>query len=111
MICPAGHHFLTTELRIKHQFRITVEQIADNHGNPGADPPLTFVTGNHDNILDIVSRIQARGQFSPESAAAFAIGLKLFGEVMLEHRQDPLFAEFQPHFKAFMKVLKGSQSG
>ena len=96
---------------MKHQFRITVEQIADNHGNPGTRAPLTFVAGNHDNILDIVDKIQARGQFSPESAAAFAIGLKLFGEVMLEHRQDPLFAEFQPHFRDFMKVLKGGQAG
>jgi hypothetical protein len=102
---------LTSQFSMKHQFRITVEQIADNHGNPGIHPPLTFMAGNHDNILDIVSRIQARGQFSPESAAAFAIGLKLFGEVMLEHRHDPLFDDFQPHFKEFMKTLKGSQPG
>jgi hypothetical protein len=79
---------------MKHQFRITVEQIADNHGNPGTDPPLTFITGNHDNILDIVSRIQARGQFSPESAAAFAIGMKLFGTSCLnigKIRRSPIF--------------------
>jgi hypothetical protein len=109
MVRPVGGYFSTTGISMKHQFRITVEQIADNHGNPGTHPPLTFITGNHDNILDIVTRIQARGQFSPESAAAFAIGLKLFGEVMLENRQDPLFADFQPHFKEFMKVLKAGQ--
>jgi hypothetical protein len=96
---------------MKHQFRITVEQVADNQGNSGTHPPITFTADNHDNILAIVERIQARGQFSPESAAAFAVGLKLFGEVMLEHRNDPLFADFQPHFKDFMKVLKGSQHG
>lgn len=96
---------------MKHQFRITVEHLADQHGNPATEAPLTFTAGNHDNILAIVERIQERSQFSPESAAAFAVGLKLFSEVMLEHRQDPLFSEFQPHFKEFMQRLKGGQPG
>jgi len=91
---------------MKHQFRITVEYIADNHGQPVDAPPLSFVAGNHDNILEIVERIRQREQFTPEAAAAFAVGLKLFGEVMLEHRNDPMFAGFQPHFRDFMKVLK-----
>jgi hypothetical protein len=96
---------------MKHKFRITVEHLADHHGNPGVRPPLTFKAGNHDNILDIVERIQARGQFSADEAAAFAVGLKLFGEVMLDHRKDPLFADLQPHFADFMKKLKGGQPG
>lgn len=96
---------------MKHQFRITVEQIPDDEDKATVHPPLTFTATNHDNILAIVERIQARNQFTPETAAAFAVGLKLFGEVMLEHRHDPLFADFQPHFKAFMKVLKGGQPG
>ncbi|MGL4410083.1 MAG: DUF3861 family protein [Zoogloea sp.] len=41
-----------------------------------------------------------------ESATAFAVGLKLFGEVMLENRQHPLFADFLPQFGQFMKQLK-----
>jgi hypothetical protein len=28
--------------------------------------------------------------------AELAVGLKLFSEVMLRHRQDPLFAEMKP---------------
>ena len=34
------------------------------------------------------------------------VRLKLFGEVMLENRGHPLFAEFMPQFGDFMKKLK-----
>ena len=37
---------------------------------------------------------------------SFAVGLKLFSEVMLEHRDHPLFQEFLPQFGQFMKNLK-----
>jgi hypothetical protein len=38
--------------------------------------------------------------------AEFTIGLKLFAEVLLRHRREPLFAELFPHFNVFMKKLK-----
>ena len=50
--------------------------------------------------------MRRRGDFDPDTAAALAIGLKLFGEVMLTHKEHPLFAELAPHFGAFMKRLK-----
>lgn len=34
------------------------------------------------------------------------LGLKLFSEVMLKNRKDPLFEEITPAFGAFMKKLK-----
>ncbi len=49
---------------------------------------------NHDDILEIVERIRARDDlnFGPEQSAAFAVGLKLFSEVMIENRKHPVFA-------------------
>ena len=41
-----------------------------------------------------------------EAAKSFAVGLKLFSEVMLEHKNLPLFKDFMPHFGQFMKALK-----
>ena len=41
-----------------------------------------------------------------EAAKSFAVGLKLFSEVMLEHKNFPLFKDFMPHFGQFMKALK-----
>jgi hypothetical protein len=91
----------------QHRFRITVEHLADAHGNPSThEAPLQFEVGNHDDILAMVDRARERGQFPPDTAAAFAVGLKLFSEVMLENRSHPLFAEFAPHFGEFMKNLK-----
>ena len=38
----------------------------------------------------------------------FAIGLKMFGEVILKNKNLPLFKEFYPAFGDFMKKLKSS---
>jgi len=41
-----------------------------------------------------------------EQTKNFIVGLKLFSEVMLAERKHPLFSEFGPQFKLFMKKLK-----
>jgi hypothetical protein len=90
----------------QHRYRITVEHLQDPGGNPVTRAPLTFETGNHDDIFSIVERMRGRGDFDAETATSLAVGLKLFSEVMLENRDHPLFTELQPHFKQFMKHLK-----
>ena len=93
----------------KHQFRITLEHTADQDGQPVADEPLVFQAPNHDNIFDIVKMTEQREGFTPEMAQRFAVGLKLMGEVMLENKEHPLFAELRPHFMEMMKVIKGKK--
>ena len=44
--------------------------------------------------------------FDEETTKAFAVGLKLFSEVMLENREHVLFQDFHPAFLQFMKNLK-----
>ncbi|WP_430459652.1 DUF3861 domain-containing protein [Thalassolituus sp. LLYu03] len=91
----------------QHQYRITVEHLADANGNPSTyDKPLTFNAGNHDDIFRVVEFVRARGDFSEDQATAFAVGLKLFGETLLENKDHPLFADFRSHFVDFMKHLK-----
>ncbi|MFT5701626.1 MAG: hypothetical protein ACI8ZB_004521 [Desulforhopalus sp.] len=41
-------------------------------------------------------------------ATAFAVGLKLFGEIMMKNKDKELFKQFKPHFADFMKELKKS---
>lgn len=89
----------------KHKFRITVESVADAHGNPVNVAPLSFIAENHDDIIALAARTGA----SDDRALAFLVGLKLFGETMLEDRANPLYAEIQPAFGAFMKKLKASR--
>lgn len=96
----------------QHRYRITVEHLEDAQGQPSTHPaPLTFEVGNHDDILNIAERMRGRGDLDPETATALAVGLKLFGEVMLENRKHPLFESLVPHFGQFMKQLKRPASG
>ncbi|SCK25516.1 DUF3861 domain-containing protein [Vogesella sp. LIG4] len=91
----------------QHHYRITVEHLAQPDG--GASPhaaPLVFEAGNHDDIIDIAQRLAGRSDLAAINTDALAVGLKLFGEVMLEHRDHPLFSSLRPHFAQFMKTLK-----
>ncbi|MNL53855.1 hypothetical protein D3C87_1771360 [compost metagenome] len=43
-----------------------------------------------------------------ETATEFALGLKLFTEVMLKNKENPLFEDLRPAILEFMKKLKSS---
>ena len=91
-----------------HRFRITVEALTDRKGEPVDKPELVFEVENHDDILASVERIQGREDlnFGEQNSAAFAVGLKLFSEVMIENRKHPLFEPLRDSFKEFMIGLK-----
>lgn len=91
-----------------HRFRITVEALNDRKGEPVDKAPLSFEVENHDDILGIVERIKAREDlnFGDNNSAAFAVGLKLFSEVMIENHKHPVFAPLREAFKEFMMGLK-----
>lgn len=91
-----------------YRYRITVEPLTDKNGEPLDLAPLVFEAENHDEILGIVKRIQERDDlnFGKDKEAAFALGLKLFSETMLENRKHPLFAPLRMAFTDFMMLLK-----
>lgn len=94
----------------QHRYRVTVQEITNTEGQPPAnDQLLQFEASSHDDLHDIVGRARQLDIFNEESATTFAIGLKLFGGILLEHRDSPLFAEFAPHFGQFMRSLKGKK--
>lgn len=90
----------------QHQYRVTLEYIADPDGNRQQKDPLVFEAKCHDEILGIVDLARKRELLDVPSTTALIVGQKLFGEVVLEYRKDPLFAEFWPHFLAFMQSFK-----
>lgn len=94
----------------QNHYRITVQPIPGPDEASVAGEPLVFETANHDDILAIVERFRARGDFNDDQAAALAVGLKLFGEVMLKSRSNPLFEGLAPAFGEFMKSIKGKRS-
>ncbi|CDY75627.1 hypothetical protein BGLT_04526 [Caballeronia glathei] len=89
-----------------HHYRITVEHTANPKGTDELHAPLTFEAINHDEVLAIVDRARANSGFPPDEAAQFAMGLKLLGEVMLKHRDDPLFADLREPYRAFIGRVK-----
>ncbi|WP_022825023.1 DUF3861 domain-containing protein [Hymenobacter norwichensis] len=90
-----------------HHYRLRLEHLAPASPEQPIHAPLTLDFDNHDDILQIVERMEARQLFAtPGQASEFAIGLKLFSEVLLKNREHPLFTEFRPAFSAFMKKLK-----
>jgi len=90
---------------IAHNFRITLEYIG---GKKEAEPPapLSFEAGNHDDIFEIIARVRGAGRFEHDEAAALALGMKLFGEVMLKHRDDPLFAPITAAYRDYITGFK-----
>lgn len=89
-----------------HRYRVTIEHVGTPREGAEIQPALSFETVNHDEIIGIVARIRASGQYAEDEAASLGIGLKLFSEVMLKRRDDPLFAAVQPAIRAFIGGLK-----
>ncbi len=89
-----------------NHYKVTLE-----HTFSPKEEPLHKVVSvefdNHDNIFNIIEKLSERNLFDNESESAeFAIGLKMFSEVMLRNRDNPLFEEFAPAFREFMAKMK-----
>lgn len=90
-----------------HRYSVTVQELTGPQGQPpAAVAPIHFEASSHDDLHEIVARASRIEGFDAATAASFAVGLKLFSGVMLERRNDPLFADFAPHFGQFMRTLK-----
>lgn len=68
---------------------------------------LGFEFENHDDLFHIIEKVQASGLFDDrQETVRFCVGLKLFSSVMMSHRDEELFKDFEPAFIGFMKKLK-----
>lgn len=89
-----------------HEYRITLEYAGGKHAGPELHEPLSFNAENHDDLFEIIARVQGAKLFDADTSAALALGMKLFGEVMLKHRQDPLFAPLSGPYRDFIMAFK-----
>jgi hypothetical protein len=89
----------------KYYLTLSLKEYANGETEPAKELGLQF--DNHDEIFSIIERIKDKNIFEdPNEAAQFAIGLKLFSEIKLKHRKNPLFDELNEVFPVFMKKLK-----
>lgn len=92
-----------------YRYRVTVEQVADAQGQPLATEakPLQFEAACHDDLLEIVQRVRVKGLVpDDDAAAAMAVGLKLFTEVAIMERCDPMFAAVLAALGTFIREMK-----
>ncbi|RSL15912.1 uncharacterized protein DUF3861 [Edaphobacter aggregans] len=89
-----------------YRYRITVEMLTGAKGEAVEGRSLTFEAANHDDILEIVERMRSRLPFDENTTASLGVGLKLFSEVALVHRADPMFASIRPALSEFIGRLK-----
>ncbi len=89
-----------------YRYKITVEALTGPKGEPVKGRMLSFEAANHDDILEIVERMQARLSFDNDTVASLGVGLKLFSEVALTQRNDPMFAMIRPALGEFVRGLK-----
>lgn len=89
----------------KYHLELTSVEYTDGGTEPTRKLALDFE--NHDEIFGIIERIRTKDPFGdPAQAEEFALGLKLFSEVMIRNRKHPLFEELGSVFPVFMKKLK-----
>jgi hypothetical protein len=89
-----------------HQYRITLEYLGGRHAGPELHAPLRFEVGNHDDLFAIIDKVRHADMLDAETSAALALGMKLFSEVMLQHKQDPMFAPMLAAYLDYITVFK-----
>ena len=102
-------YFKITEMTKKaNRYKLTLEQTSLMKEDGELLNPVVLEFENHDEIFNIINIIRERDFFENDNQSVeFAIGLKLFSEVLIKNRNNQLFAAFYPAFGDFMKKLKG----
>ena len=92
-----------------NKYKITLEQVSLMKEDAMLSNPIVIEFENHDEIFKIIEIMAEKNLFEEKNhSTEFAIGLKMFGEVVLKNKNMPLFKEFFPAFGDFMKKLKST---
>ena len=91
-----------------NKYQLCLKELSLKDGSEGTKE-IQFDFDNHDDLFQISEVIKSKKVFDNEQTAhEFALGLKLFTEVMLKNKQHPLFEDLRPAIMEFMKKLKSS---
>lgn len=92
-----------------NKYLLRLEMIESAKNEVDLPEALSLEFENHDNIFEIISKVQNKGIFENDNQTReFVIGLKMFSEVLMKNKDLPLFSELIPAFRQFMQKLKGS---
>ena len=85
-----------------HPYRISVTKLANNT----EQHLMTFDVKNHDEIEKVLAGLQKKLPVSYVEQQAFAVGLKLFAEVILQHRHEAPFQQWFGDMGQLMRSIK-----
>lgn len=90
-----------------NQYKITLESLDSQNEQENGLQQICFEFENHDDLFKIIEMAKSKNIFDNENQATeFALGLKLFTEVVLKNKENPLFEDLKPAIGAFMQKLK-----
>ncbi len=92
-----------------NKYRINLEELSLKDGSE-AGKNLSFDFENHDDLFKIFDRIKAKNLFEDEKTAyEFTLGLKLFTEVLITDKSNPIFDDIKPAVAQLMIKLKNNK--
>jgi len=92
-------------MKKRHSYQVMVTAVAEP-GALGPSSEIVFTHHNHDDLAHIVTLVRESSGLDADASAALAIGLKLLGNVVLEHKTEPPFAALLSPLREFIAALK-----
>lgn len=90
-----------------YKYHIQLSMVHDKENKESEHAPLEFDFENHDDIYHILDVLRGDERFEDDQQIMeLAVGLKLFGGVMMKNKDSELFKDFMPAFIGFMTKLK-----
>jgi hypothetical protein len=87
-------------------YRVTVTEITDAGDGVAPLNELVFTHRNHDDLARIVLLVRESSGLDADHSAALAVGLKLLGQTVLEHKANPLLDGLRTPLREFITALK-----
>ncbi|OUJ72887.1 DUF3861 domain-containing protein [Hymenobacter crusticola] len=89
-----------------HEYRLTLEHLADANAENTPHESFTYTFTNHDNLFEILEKVQQNSGLDAQNAASLALGVKLLSNAQLAYRDNPLFVDFHGAFRDLIMKLK-----
>jgi hypothetical protein len=89
------------------EYKYRVNFISVNDEIETENKALNFEIANHDNLFKLLALIQGKLNLTPPEEQAFLLGLKMFSEILIKNRHDPLFRQMKQPMGEIMALLKG----
>lgn len=88
------------------EYKYRVNLISINNEDENGVKGLDFEIANHDDLFRLLTLVQGKLGLDVDQEQGFLIGLKMFSEVLIKNRQNPLFIQMKQSMGEIMSILK-----